>query len=92
MEGSYNYIFGRSIGYIGIRNNSEIEACTLASWQLFTNAHRPSFFVLRAGQQAYFDFKGDWCIEIVQADKKNLEIFEFKTFGGTGSYDLLDMV
>eukprot|EP01127_Copromyxa_protea_P022380 TRINITY_DN7995_c0_g1_i4.p1 TRINITY_DN7995_c0_g1~~TRINITY_DN7995_c0_g1_i4.p1 ORF type:complete len:267 (+),score=34.73 TRINITY_DN7995_c0_g1_i4:215-1015(+) len=92
LEGSYNYIFGRSIGYITIRNNSEDQHCTLGSWQLYVPPHRPTFFLLKSKKQACFDFKGDWCIEIVQGDKHNLEIVEFQTFGGSGEHNLLNMV
>jgi len=94
FNGSNNFLFVRSIGYICIENKGE-STIVLASRKriiLNTKDKEPHFYSLLGEQKCYFDYKGEWCIEIVEGDPLNIAIIDFSTFGGNGVNNKLLMV
>lgn len=93
LNGSYSNVFWRSIGYVGIRNNSS-KGYTFAAWPMYSvipTGYNPTLYEIKPETECYFDFRGDWCLELVQGDASAIIVFDFQTYGGTGEHNYLKM-
>jgi len=92
--GSSNYIIGRSIGYICIENRGEKDLVLASRKRVCAigSDREPHITTIPRGQRFYFDYKGDWCIEVVEGELNKLAIVDFSEFGGKGNNNKLQMV
>eukprot|EP01125_Pyxidicula_operculata_P011110 TRINITY_DN3625_c0_g1_i5.p1 TRINITY_DN3625_c0_g1~~TRINITY_DN3625_c0_g1_i5.p1 ORF type:complete len:167 (-),score=25.83 TRINITY_DN3625_c0_g1_i5:38-538(-) len=88
---SYDYLFGKSIGYIGIQNHGEHD-CVVVSRRRFSPAQSDDVsYVIKSNDIVHFSYQGFWCIEICQGETDKLEVVDFKTWGGQVEYNYLGM-
>jgi len=90
FDPSFNYIIGRSIGWIEISNRGEKD-CTLVSRRRYESTFNTTSYILKPKEVGHFDFKGHWCIEIA-SQQSTLCVTDFSTFGGSGTNNELKMV
>jgi len=92
--GSSNYLIGRSIGYICIENRGEKELVLASRKRVCSSGidKEPHMATIPPNQRYYFDFKGDWCIEIVEGQHNKVAVVDFSEFGGKGNNNKLLMV
>jgi len=89
----YNYfLMSYSIGFIELENGGNEPIC-LAAWKRHhSNVGIPTLYYLKPNEISLFDYKGQWCIQIVQGNIEDLKVVDFNTWGGTGNYNNLKML
>jgi len=95
FRGSNLSFFGvRSIGYICIENRGKtpIQLGARKRGTSDFNAKKPNYVRIEGRMKYYFDFKGEWCLEIVSGDFKSIAVVDYSTSGGSGLNNLTKMV
>eukprot|EP01130_Rhizamoeba_saxonica_P014310 TRINITY_DN6245_c0_g1_i1.p1 TRINITY_DN6245_c0_g1~~TRINITY_DN6245_c0_g1_i1.p1 ORF type:complete len:628 (-),score=130.52 TRINITY_DN6245_c0_g1_i1:87-1970(-) len=87
------WLFGYSIGYICIANRGE-DDLVLASRRRIAEdpTEEATYSTIPPNQKAYYDYRGNWCIEIVDGNVDDVAILDFSIFGGKGNFTRLNMV